>query len=455
MGVKSTFNIVGLLLAGGSVGMTLTLFPVGAAAEPEQIPRGVREIQNAQQQPKHQISLKDAMVRIGEISPLIRQANERVKEAEAGIAGAESAVLPQITAQALWSNGNPGVFSVSGVDANFSAGSRLGEGLGLDLKQNIYDFGRSRHQVASEEARKTTEQTAVETRKAEAQAELLHVYANCSYLTSSVLTSDRIVGLTKMVARETNRFVKSGQRSIIERYLVDSQTEEVETRLAETKAKLKVVKKRLAQLLQLPATNETITCDSLDSLLVEAKQMKAVSSFNIFLEVENERLKQFEELQKFSRAEYLPKIFLEAQGGFFNADRADQNWNYGVGIGITVPLYSGHRIESSINLAQARFQFQKAVVARTTERVEQENFAYDEQIQSLEVRIAYLEKENLLAIKVFDLARNRYTKLQGSMIDLRDAIRELTRVLNEHDRAINQFAQALVQRSLWNEAFAR
>ncbi len=404
------------------------------------------------------ISLQDALILMGEISPLMRQARERIKGADAGVRIAQSEYLPQISAQGLWSNGNAGVFSVAGVDANLGTASRIGEGLGLDLKQNVYDFGRAHHEIAAEEARRQTEQASLETQKSEAQRELLRVYVDCSYLTSTVSTSERIVELTKMVGRETDRFVKSGQRSIIERYLVDSQTEETETRVAETETKLVVVQRRLARLLQLPADNlqkNQFTCRGLSELLVEAKAIKPASEFNAFLKVENERLKQFEERQKFARADYMPRIFLEAQGGFFRSENVDQGWNYGVGLGITLPLYTGDRIESKVDEAQALYDYQRAVIARTTERVEQDNLGYDEQIESLHVRLAYLEKENQLALKVFGIARSRYTKFQGSMIDLRDSIRELSRVLDELDRTKAQLSQAIVERSLWNEAFVR
>jgi|GEM_PF-1885527 len=400
------------------------------------------------------LTLQDALLRIGEVSPLIREANQRVKEADASIGVARSAVLPQISAQALWSSGNPGVFSVQGVDANFGTNERLGEGLGLDLKQDIYDFGRSTHEIAAEEARKTSEQSAIETEKARAQIELLHVYVKCAFLTSSVATSERIAALSRVVARETDRFVKSGQRSIIERYLVDSQTQEAETKVAETKAKLAVLEKRLTQLLQLPR-DSTANCGNLSTLFDEARRMKSSLVVNAFLRVENEKLKQFEEMQKFAHADFMPRLYLEAQGGYFRAERTNQNWNYGVAVGVSLPLYTGDRIESKVGEAQAQYERQRAVVARTFEKIEQENFGYDEQIQSLDVRLTYLEKENELARKVFDLAKDRYTKLQGSMIDLRESIRELMRVLDERDQTISQLAQAMVQRSLWNEAYSR
>ena len=413
-----------------------------------------------------QISLREALVRIGEVSPLVRESNLLVKEADASIGVSQASRLPQISAQAFWSHGSPGVFAVTGVDANYGTFDRSGAGLGIDLKQDIYDFGKSGHEIAAEEARKVTQQTTLDTEKSRAQLELLHVYVRCAYLTSSLATAQKIEAMSKMVARETDRFVKSGQRSIIERYLLDSQTKVAETRVAETKVKLEVIEKRLTALLQLqPSSNQskqsTPVCENLVTLFNDARTMSPSTSINSLLRVEEARLRQFDELQKSAHADLLPRFVLEAQGGYFNAEHLNpdgqnrQNFNYGIAVGITMPLYTGHRIESKIGEAQAQYEHQRAVVARTIEKIQQENFSYDEQIQSLDVRLVYLEKENELANKVFELAKNRYDNFQGTMIDVRDSLREQMRVLDDRDQALSQIAQLMVQRSLWNEAYSR
>ena len=398
------------------------------------------------------IGLMNALKRMSEISPLIREADERVKAAEAGIGIADSKILPQISLSAMWSHGEPGSFAVPGVDADISSTLREGVGAGVDLQQDIYDFGRHEHEAASEQHRKRVEETSIEGEKSKAQLELLHVYADCSYLTTSAATAARIVTLSKLVAKETDRFVRSGQRSIIERYTVDAQTEEATTRLAETEAKLQVVRLRLGQLLQLKFPAQSPVCGDLNELYEESKVFKPTEALNSFVQVENERLLQFAELKKFAHSSYMPKLFLEAQGGYFSDDKLAQPWNYAVGVGITLPLYTGDRIESQVQEASAKYEAQRAVVARTEEKIEQENLGFDEEIQSLRVRLAYLDKENKLAMQVFDLAKKRYSNLQGTMIDLRDSIRELSRVLEQRDSALTRLSQALAERLLWNES---
>jgi len=61
-------------------------------------------------------------------------------------------------------------------------------------------------------------------------------------------------------------------------------------------------------------------------------------------------------------------------------------------------------------------------------RMDEVNAKYDEIIDASKARIEHLEREEKLAREGFAVAKNRYFKLQGNLVDLRDALRNLGRI---------------------------
>ena len=57
-----------------------------------------------------------------------------------------------------------------------------------------------------------------------------------------------------------------------------------------------------------------------------------------------------------------------------------------------------------------------------------------------------------MAKKVFDIARQRYVSLQGTMVDLRESIRNMNRILQASDETYRDLLIARGEKSLMNGA---
>jgi len=139
-------------------------------------------------------------------------------------------------------------------------------------------------------------------------------------------------------------------------------------------------------------------------------------------------------------------------GGYFDNENQKVKWNYGAGVGIRMPLFEGFRIDSSIKEQANLFNSEQANYHNSELIVDRANSKYDEQIVAITTRLKFLEREKTLAKKTYSLARHRYMNLQGTMVDLRESIRNMNRILQAVDEANRDLYLARGERALLNGA---
>lgn len=395
------------------------------------------------------MSLREVLRKAEISSPRLRAANYREQAARQGIDIQKSRHLPDLNAAAIASTGDPGSFSFLDVDGNISAANRVGEGAALILKQDIYDFGRTSSAISAAEAQRDYEYRRTAITRSQVDEQAMLTYVGCSFLREEVTNSEFVAEQAKILARETGSFVKSGQRSIVERYLVDAQVEEAKTRIEEFKERVKIVQNRLAiELGEGPTAS--VQCSPLSELETEFAALEKSPGANPALEAQKVRVHLTETQVDFAKAQTRPLFVGQLSGGYFDNNNLRDKMNYGAGIGITVPLFTGFRLEAGIDQALARLSAERSMMAEVTQDVDRANSEYDEQIKSLGVRLAFLRNEEKLAKKVFDLAHGRYKSLQGNMVDLREAIRNMTRVSQSTDEATRDLLLARGRKTLLN-----
>jgi outer membrane protein TolC len=146
----------------------------------------------------------------------------------------------------------------------------------------------------------------------------------------------------------------------------------------------------------------------------------------------------------------MPELLALATGGYFQSDKLSQKWNYSAGIGIRLPLFEGFKTQADIQRAAAELQAEQATLQAIDQSVNESNTRYDEQIHALKVRLDYLQRENKLAHEAYELAKSRYFGFQGSLVDLREALRNLERVLTDINKAQKDLFIARGGRAIFN-----
>jgi outer membrane protein TolC len=395
-----------------------------------------------------ELSLADTIKAAIAASPRLKSARFREEALREEIRSQKSAYLPQLDVAVVASAGDPGSFAFLGVDNNFSASQRLGEGASLVLRQDLYDFGRTSSLVAVAEARQNAESKQRGIYKAEVAREVLRAYLDCSFLKAQVENARFIARQTALIARETGRFVRSGQRSIIERYLVDAELKESETRVAELGARATMTERRLAIEMGRPEA-EAPSCEPLAAAESGIRDLERLHGPSPILEAQEAKIRAAQSRLENAKAETRPTIVGMATGGYWASERVpNDHMNYSLGVGITLPLFSGFRIESNIDREAADLHAEEALLAHSRLTLDTAGSRYDEDTSAIGVRLEFLKSEKALAKTAFDLARSRYLSFQGTMIDLRETIRNMRRILDATSVASRDLYVARGERAL-------
>ncbi len=361
----------------------------------------------------------------------------------------KSKYYPEISVAAVASTGDPGSFSMLDVDSNLSSSQRVGFGASLILKQDIWDFGRTSNAVRSAELANQLNKKEGVFLNSQIAREVLATYLDCAFLQTQLQNSKFIVDQAKSLDAETDRFVRSGQKSIIERYLVDTEEKSAETRVAEFTERLRTTEERLGILMSRPA-GEKVSCEGLEQVQRDINWMENVVAKNPLIDIQEIHSQIAESKLAEAKSESRPKIFGMALAGSFDNDHLKDRNHYAAGIGISLPLFSGFLVDSEIGKQEAELMAEQSSVEATQQSVSAANSSYDERIRSLQVRLQFLDTERTHAKKVFNLANKRYEDLQGSMNDLRESTKNVNRIVLEADQALRDLLFAQGEKSLFN-----
>ena len=360
---------------------------------------------------------------------------------------ARSNYFPTLNLEAIDSTGFPG--STTGADVTGLMGSpyRSGYGAGLVAQQIIYDFGRTYYDVeaSNNEVELSKQNTRVSTYEVKQLA--LQTFYNCAFFRSQRDTWEELRHESGIITNQAQKFVNTGQRSIVDRYLSKAQTELAQTAHTFYATRLKESVRELAVIMGV--ANDSFLCPPLPKELTRALNPNATMATSPLFARAIVKTKVAESRLKQQKAGFYPKIVAVASVGTMADARLVQKKDYAAGVGIVLPLFdlhtSGeiHRAQALANASEKEFEAQKQYLGIM-------NTKYDEIIRSSEVRLTHLGYEFSLARKAFDTAKKRYFSLEGDLIDLREAFRNLARVETEIDDTRMKLLEAKGSKALLN-----
>lgn len=395
---------------------------------------------------KKPLSIDEVMQLAENNSPRLSVARFREIAAKKSVDIARSNYFPTLSAEAIDSTGFPGSSSELDVVGMEGSPYRSGFGAGLVVQQTVYDFGRTYYDV--EASKSEVEFSKQDTRVTvyEVKQLALRTFYDCTFFRTQRDTWERLSHESGIITREAQKFVNTGQRSIVDRYLSKAQTEEALTAEAFYAERLKKATEELAVIM---GVANNFTCPALPAQLTNTLNPDLGIESSPILEraiintrVADARLKQ-------QKAGFYPKIIAVASAGTIADSRLVNKKDYAAGIGVVLPLFDLHT-SGEIKRAQA-------IASATEKEVESQrqylgimNARYDEVIRSSQVRLEHLKNEFSLANEAFNTAKHRYFALEGDLIDLREAFRNLARVDTEIDDTRTKLMQASGSKALLN-----
>lgn len=384
------------------------------------------------------IAIDDVLRITATNSPKLSASRFREIVAKKSIDIAKANYWPSLTAEAIDDTGFQGSMKLLEIGGLMGSPYRSGYGAGLILQQIIWDFGRTSYNV--EATRHAYEVSKQDTRIRLYQIELfaLQTYYECTYFRTERDIWKELIYELAIITKEVQRFVNTGQVTIVDRYLSLAQLEEAQTAHAFYAERLKKTAQELATIMNVPKVY--FTCPPLPKHLTQALNPNTPMNFSPFLaKAIASRQEAFARLKQ-EESMFHPKIVALASVGEMADARVVPKKAYTAGIGIVLPLVDLH-ISGHIQRAAADLYARREDVESQKQFLGEMNAKYDEIIQASIVRLEHLRIEYALAIKAFKVAKRRYFTLEGELIDLREAFRNLARV----ETAVYQTRTAILQ----------
>jgi len=362
-------------------------------------------------------------------SPDLKAAIERERAAEQNIRVFKSFYYPTFDAQAIDSYGFPGssrdLHIVSGL---MSSAFRSGPAAGITANLDLYNAGR---QYAVRTAQRELDAVKAKTQivRYEIDQRALGIFLDASRFRGQEEAYNQIIKEVLGVEKEVNHYVVTGQRSVVEKLLVHDQTADAQMTAASFHERYGVALERLAVVTT--STASALSIPTPQRVPEEALGLIKISYQSpLVLQAIAESAVAHSEVQQFSAQNY-PKLQAIASAGDVDEARLVSKKYYSGGFGFEVPLFEGYRIDAAVRQAQALASARDSDQLAVQMDIDQINAHYDEIIRSSRVKLDYLQDEADAAGQAFHLAKERYFTFQGTLVDLREAIRNLARVQSE------------------------
>lgn len=392
-------------------------------------------------------SLKEVIDLAAKSSPELEEKRSGKEAAEAAVKIARASYLPQVDFQVTDSAGFPGSSGMTGVGGIMGSPFRSGYAYGFALKQRLWDFGRTAGEESAAISGSAAESADLQLSTYQIKVRAMRAFFDCSLQRSQVDAWKLIRQEAETVAGEVSSLVGTGQRSVVEKYLVQAQVEEARTNELGFSERVRGSLRRLSILTG--ETNERI-CPLLPKTLpLESSPLDSKSESNVFIgRADAERKIAHAKLSQ-AKAGHLPYLVGVASLGAFENTRLVPEKNYSVGIGVVIPLFDGLRTTADVQRAEAleaKSEHARDTVLQQTALLESD---WSASVDSSRVRFQHLTEEQSKARMAVSIARKRYFAHQGTLVDLRESLRNLGRTFTLLNEASADYWISNVTRTLF------
>ncbi|WP_231294609.1 TolC family protein [Fluoribacter dumoffii] len=367
----------------------------------------------------------------------------KVKEIEV----AKAHYFPILRAEALESTGFPGSSNWLGIEGLVGSPYRSGPTAGVVAKQLIYDFGKTAAAVNAARSQVNVARQTTRVTMYEVQLFALKAFYQCATYKKKQEIWSNLAKESALITKEAKHFVKTGQRSVVDNYLSESETQEARTEYSYLKEQVLGSLKELSVIIGKSAS--TIDCPVLSESLIDSLNSKSrVYSSPYVKRAIADAKAAYENLIK-EKSRFRPEIVAIASGGGMDKTHLIGREDYAVGVGVSMPLFDLN-ITSRINKAQAKLLVKQKAVAAQKQYIQELNAQLDLSIKSTLIRIKHLNIELNIAQEGFKVAKKRYFNLEGDLVDLREAWRNLARAQIIIEDARNELLLSKAAKALLN-----
>ena len=375
-----------------------------------------------------ELTISESLRLAEQTSPDLKAALQRKHVSEQNISILKSVYYPTFDAQAIDSYGFPGSSGYLGIGGLMGSPFRSGPAVGMIGNLTLFDWGRGYGvQKAKGELRATQEETQVARYSVDQAA--LQYYLEASRFQGQRDSYKQIAGYVADVAKQVENFVKTGQRSVVDRLLVQDQTTDAQMTAAAFDERYQVALRRLS--LAIGQRPDQVACTDPANLSDQSLGLNGSGAVSPLVTQAAAQAEAAHSAISVASAQNLPKVNATASFGDMDEARLVNKRDYSGGFGVTMPIFEGYRIQSQIHKAQELSAERDQDLNAVKMLLDELNAHYDEIINASRVQLDYLQKELEVADQAFELAKKRYYNFQGTLVDVREAVRNLERIQSE------------------------
>jgi outer membrane protein TolC len=364
------------------------------------------------------LSLREALDQAAKLSPDVQSAQLRYLESQAAVDETKAAYQPQLTATVAAQYQTSNLQGIGLIFPGFP--SRVGPYRVFDarprLTQTVLDLSLISGIRASRERAGQFKQEALVTRESTLLA-VLQVYLQALQAESRVTAADARLKTAEAVLEQTRDLESSGAASKLDIARAEQQTE------TERFARINAQKDRdvlVTLLLRTIGMEQTAGDANANVSLVApmiAPQPPSQSAERAEVGAANARIRAAELEKQRAERERLPKIQAFGDYGVLGTGPEQSLSTYAVGGAISVPLWTGRRIESQIAEAKARIGQAEQELRRVKLQIDQEVKQARVEMDATRQAITAAEKSAAAARTSVELARLRFSAGLATNID--------------------------------------
>ncbi len=294
----------------------------------------------------------------------------------------------------------------------------------ITINQLLYDFGRAKHNLEKSKYDILIASDNLEASKGSLASQVASIYYSVIYLQNSIAVQDSVISYYKEFKTLIDSRVKQGDALEFDALSAQNNIDQAENKKVDL---INTMQKQLNLLAYStgestrPSSNELdfqTVFTNFDSLVQQARQK------NKELSITKNRILQQEQEIQLSKANLLPTLNLNGALGVRNGYQPDihQNrFNYLIGAGINIPIYTGQRNSNQIKIAESSlkaFRYSsEAQLANTSRDINQAMI----DIQSSNERLKNTESQIKQTARALALAKSRFANGTITYVELINA----------------------------------
>lgn len=364
------------------------------------------------------LSLEEALTTALKNHPQLIEAKENLRGAEARTGQSLASNYPQIYLAADWSKGRnfmTAAENIREVDVHTDA---------LYLKQTIYDFGRTTGAVAAARSNRAAAAESVAITRQDLTFRVKSAYYLVLAAEKQVIAVAETVRAREAVFNQAQEFFKQGIRAKVDLARAEANLYSARTSLIRAENNRKIARIELASAMGISMMEQRPLVEPLASSASQpdGNQVRRDAVAN---RAELKRLTALQDAAsaalKTARSNYLPTLSGTASVGYADKDFPPGGNVWGVGLNLTIPLFSGF---STVEQEREAVANMNAVEARKNDQrlqIEKDAATALFSVGEASARMTSTEKEMSAGRETRSLAEGRYQEGVGSIIEVTDA----------------------------------